>query len=237
MRFSAALRWTSVMALVLGTVGTATADGGGIAPSNPSSGGTGTVPFQATQNMTPQEIMTKAQSLISGMEQGSATIGRQLEQARAARNVVKTLFLNDKKSQIDVVTRMAKERYAKLQALLAPYLGQGALEVPSDGSKAKLPPTLLAQAGGGTVPPEVMSQAMSLLESIQYAANQANQILAEAQSVVGSEVGFTGAATVSVSINPDIPNDTNGLTTYNPTTGITNTTTITPPPPPVSPNG
>ena len=49
------------------------------------------------------------------MEQASGNVRRQLEAARAARDVVKTLCLNDKLSQIDVATRSAKDRRQSLQ--------------------------------------------------------------------------------------------------------------------------
>jgi hypothetical protein len=49
------------------------------------------------------------------MEQGSTTVSKMLEQARTARDVVKTLCLNDKLSQIDVAIRSAKDRRSALQ--------------------------------------------------------------------------------------------------------------------------
>ena len=49
------------------------------------------------------------------MEQSSGNVRRQLEAARAARDVVKTLCLNDKLSQIDVAARSAKDRRQSLQ--------------------------------------------------------------------------------------------------------------------------
>ena len=50
------------------------------------------------------------------MDQASGTISRMLEQARTARDVVKTLCLNDKLSQVDVAIRSAKDRKSALQA-------------------------------------------------------------------------------------------------------------------------
>jgi hypothetical protein len=53
------------------------------------------------------------------MEQASGTVGRMLAQARTARDIVKTLCLNDKLSQIDVAIRSAKDRKIALQAAVA----------------------------------------------------------------------------------------------------------------------
>src|SRR5208282_5107119 len=46
----------------------------------------------------------------------SGAVRRQLERARTARDVVKSLCLNDKLSQIDVAGRTAKDRQSALQA-------------------------------------------------------------------------------------------------------------------------
>jgi hypothetical protein len=50
------------------------------------------------------------------MDQAAGTVRRQLEQARQARDVVKTLCLNDKLSQIDVAGRSGRDRQAALQS-------------------------------------------------------------------------------------------------------------------------
>jgi hypothetical protein len=50
------------------------------------------------------------------MEQAATTVRHQLEAARIARDVVKTLCLNDKLSQIDVATRSARDRQTTLQS-------------------------------------------------------------------------------------------------------------------------
>ena len=46
------------------------------------------------------------------MASGAGTVRRQLEEARAARDVVKVLCLNDKLTQLDVAIRSARDRYA-----------------------------------------------------------------------------------------------------------------------------
>jgi len=60
--------------------------------------------------------VTQADTLIARMEQAAAAVRRQLEQARQQRDVVKTLCLNDKLSQIDVATRSAQDRKGALVA-------------------------------------------------------------------------------------------------------------------------
>jgi len=50
------------------------------------------------------------------MNQAAGTVRRQLDGAREQRDVVKSLCLSDKLSQIDVATRSAKDRQTSLQA-------------------------------------------------------------------------------------------------------------------------
>lgn len=103
----------AVGALVLGAAGSATAEGG-----TPGAGGTadGQVAFQRKQALSPQEELSQADAALTRMDQASATVRRQLERARSARDVVKSLCLNDKLSQIDVAARSAKDRQGALQA-------------------------------------------------------------------------------------------------------------------------
>ena len=109
-------------ALVLGAAGSATAQqpaGGGAAGGAggaSTSSSEGQVGFQRTPQLSPQEELSQANSILSRMDQAAGTVRRQLEQARAARDVVKTLCLNDKLSQIDVAIRSARDRQAALQA-------------------------------------------------------------------------------------------------------------------------
>jgi hypothetical protein len=53
------------------------------------------------------------------MQQAAAAVRKQLEAARRARDVVKTLCLNDKLSQIDVAIRSARDRIQSLQVAVA----------------------------------------------------------------------------------------------------------------------
>lgn len=67
-------------------------------------------------NLSPAEQLGQADSFLSRMD-GSRTVVRQsLEKARMARDVVKTLCLNDKLNQLDVAIRSARERRESLAA-------------------------------------------------------------------------------------------------------------------------
>jgi hypothetical protein len=54
--------------------------------------------------------------MIARMNGAAATVRRQLDSAREQRDVVKSLCLSDKLSQVDVATRSAKDRQVALQA-------------------------------------------------------------------------------------------------------------------------
>ena len=84
---------------------------------------TGTAPapdaqvgFQKKPQMSPQEQLNDSSNQLSRMEAVSNTVRHMLEQARTARDVVKTLCLNDKLNQIDVAIRSARERQDALKA-------------------------------------------------------------------------------------------------------------------------
>jgi|SRR5579883_1596083 hypothetical protein len=118
MRLRPTLRWIATAALVLGAAGSATAQqpAGGAPGGGDTGQGNGQVGFQRNANLSPQEELSQANSILTQMDQRAGTVRRQLEQARAARDVVKTLCLNDKLSQIDVAIRSARDRQASLQA-------------------------------------------------------------------------------------------------------------------------
>jgi hypothetical protein len=91
----------------------------GSATAQPTSGGAtadAQVGFQRRVQLSPRDELVEANAAIARMDQAGGTVRRQLEQARAARDVVKTLCLNDKLSQIDVTTRSARDRQAALQS-------------------------------------------------------------------------------------------------------------------------
>jgi Spy/CpxP family protein refolding chaperone len=71
------------------------------------------------KNLSPQEQLNDAQNQLGRMEGASTAVRKQLEQARAQRDVVKTLCLNDKLNQIDVAIRSAKERRDALKSAVS----------------------------------------------------------------------------------------------------------------------
>jgi len=113
MRIGASLRWAAITAFVLAAAGPATAQqpaaGGAPAPD-------AQVGFERRQQLSPQDELAQADQAIARMDQASNAVRHQLEAARQARDVVKTLCLNDKLSQIDVAARSGRDRQAALQA-------------------------------------------------------------------------------------------------------------------------
>jgi hypothetical protein len=117
MRVRSRLKWVLGFA-VLGYVATAGAQTPPPATGGGQGGGqaTGQVGFQRKTQLTPQEQLGEANKHVSRMEQASASVRKMLMEARQQRDVVRTLCLNDKLSQIDVATRSARERRTALQA-------------------------------------------------------------------------------------------------------------------------
>jgi hypothetical protein len=70
-------------------------------------------------NLSPKEQLAQSDGFLSRMEGGRGSVRRQLESARAQRDVVKTLCLNDKLNQIDVAIRSARERRQALELAVA----------------------------------------------------------------------------------------------------------------------
>jgi hypothetical protein len=111
---SATWRGIAVGALVLVAAGSATAQQPAGRPAQDAQNAQ--VGFERRAQLSPQEELTQAEVAVSRMEQAATTVRHQLEAARIARDVVKTLCLNDKLSQIDVATRSARDRQASLQS-------------------------------------------------------------------------------------------------------------------------
>ncbi len=74
---------------------------------------------QRDVQLSPAEMEAKLGVFMPQMEQAATTVRRQLEQARAARDVVKVLCLNDKLNQIDVAIRSANDRVASLRLAMS----------------------------------------------------------------------------------------------------------------------
>jgi hypothetical protein len=69
--------------------------------------------------LSPADQLAESDRALAKMERAGATVRKQLEQARKDKDVVKTLCLDDKLSQIDVAVRSARERKAALQAAVS----------------------------------------------------------------------------------------------------------------------
>lgn len=74
------------------------------------------VGFERRTQLSPQEELAEADAILSRMDQAAASVRRQLEKARQGRDVIKSLCLNDKLSQVDVAARSARDRQGALQA-------------------------------------------------------------------------------------------------------------------------
>jgi len=72
--------------------------------------------MQKQVNLSPQEQLAQSDAFLTRMDGARQSVRRQLETARAQRDVVKTLCLNDKMNQIDVAIRSARERRQALDA-------------------------------------------------------------------------------------------------------------------------
>ncbi len=66
--------------------------------------------LQQKVGLSPAEQASEAQEAIARMDASRGTVRRMLEEARAQRDVVKTLCLDDKLNQIDVALRNARDR-------------------------------------------------------------------------------------------------------------------------------
>lgn len=65
--------------------------------------------------LSPAEQLAQAETFLARMDGARTVVRKQLESARAERDVVKTLCLNDKLNQIDVALRSARERKQGLE--------------------------------------------------------------------------------------------------------------------------
>jgi hypothetical protein len=113
MRIGAGLKWVGVGALVLFVAGAATAQPNGTAPNG---GGNAQLGFEKKQQLTPQEAATQAASILARLDQAASAVRHQLDSARQQRDIVKSLCLSDKLSQIDAAARSCRDRNSALQA-------------------------------------------------------------------------------------------------------------------------
>lgn len=117
MRLRSSLKWIVVfgfLAYVASPAGAQTAPAA-TAPASPD----GQVGFARKTQLSPQEQLAESSRGLGRMQQAASAVRKQLEEARRQRDVVKTLCLNDKLSQIDVAIRSARDRMQSLQAAVS----------------------------------------------------------------------------------------------------------------------
>src|SRR5512139_3513552 len=85
-------------------------------PADPAAGADVNAGLQRQANLSPKEQLAQADSDLARMEQSRSTVRRQLMEAREKRDVVKTLCLNDKLTQLNVAVSSAQERREALAA-------------------------------------------------------------------------------------------------------------------------
>jgi hypothetical protein len=113
MRHQRILGFTAVTAFaVLIGHGIAAAQAQGAPPAVPDA----TAGLTRQVNLTPAEELAQSESFLTRMDASRTGVRRQLETARAQRDVVKTLCLNDKLNQLDVAIRSSRERKQSLEA-------------------------------------------------------------------------------------------------------------------------
>ena len=86
-----------------------------VAPPPPAPAVTVSVGLNRQVTLTPAEQLAQCDTFLARMDSARNAVRRQLETARSQRDVVKTLCLNDKLTQIDVAIRSARERRQGLE--------------------------------------------------------------------------------------------------------------------------
>ena len=74
--------------------------------------------FERRPELAPSEEQSQAAAILARIDAGRATVARQLQAARQARDVVRALCLNDKLSQLDVLRRTAGDRSGALDSAI-----------------------------------------------------------------------------------------------------------------------
>ena len=111
-------RWVLPVAVLAYLVSAEAGAGAQTAPAAaaPPADATGQVGFQRKTSLTPDEQLAESAKHLGRMEQAAAGVRKMLEEARKQRDVVKTLCLNDKLSQVDVAIRSGRDRRTQLTA-------------------------------------------------------------------------------------------------------------------------
>jgi hypothetical protein len=163
-------------AMTLGVFGVAAARTGSVLSPSTRLFGAPAAAIEAPRevDLPPEQQLSLAHQYLSKMDQGTTTVRAALEQARAAKDVVKTLCLNDKLNQIDVASRSGKDRATTLQAAVSAH----------DKDRARHEFMIL-----------------------QVLRDRVEQLVKEANQCIGEEAGFIGESLVSLTVDPNIPDN------------------------------
>ena len=130
------------------------------------------VQSQQDVNLTPQQMLQRAHSFKPMMDNDAAAVQRQASDAKQKHDVVKSLCLGDKLSQIHVAVSTASGRIDTLDAAVAK----------NDADRAK-----------------------HEFAIVQVLKERSAALVSEANQCIGEETGFIGESTVTVTIDPSIP--------------------------------
>jgi len=130
------------------------------------------VDSQQDVNLTPAQMLQRARAFKPMMDNDAAAVQRQASDAKQKHDVVKTLCLSDKLSQIHVAVSTAAGRIETLEAAASH----------NDADRAKHEFTI-----------------------VQVLKDRSSALVSEANQCIGEETGFIGESTVTVSIDPTIP--------------------------------
>jgi hypothetical protein len=76
----------------------------------------GDVSFKAAPQLSPEEQVAQSEAVVAQLASRAQAVAADLKKAREDRDVVKTLCLSDKLSQLDVTLRSAKDRLLALRS-------------------------------------------------------------------------------------------------------------------------
>jgi hypothetical protein len=127
---------------------------------------------QSDQNLSLAQMLERAHEYKPMMDNDAAAVQRQASDAKLKHDVVKSLCLGDKLSQIHVAVSTASGRIDTLSSAVSH----------NDSDRAKHEFTI-----------------------IQVLKDRSSALVAEANQCIGEETGFVGESTITVTIDPSIP--------------------------------
>lgn len=131
------------------------------------------VQSQQDVNLTLPQMLQRARAFKPMMDNDAAAVQRQASDAKLRHDVVKSLCLSDKLSQIHVAVSTASGRVDTLEAAVNH----------NDADRAKHEFTI-----------------------VQVLKDRSAALVSEANQCIGEDTGFIGESTVTVTIDPAIPN-------------------------------